>query len=380
MNRKNLTNILRAILLSGVLCFPNVSIAQEKSSDASSANAMELMDASLFKSVIDGKATDLYTITNGVITAQITNYGGFIVSLMAPDKEGQYANIVTHYDKIDEYQRYNLGRIGPALGRFANRIANAQFTLDGKVYNLTKNNGQNILHSGLKGFDHTVWDVVSQNDSTLVLSCLSADGTDGFPGNLSTTLIYSITHDNGLSINYEATTDMPTVVNLSNHAYFNLNGAGEGDILDHVLTINADRITETDRAGIPSGRFLDVENTLYDFRKGCRIGDRQMDMKGFRWGQKIEIPEGKVMNYDNNFCVNHSSTDVEKVATLFSPKSGRTLEVWNNHPGLQVYSGARTAIALESQMYPDSPNHDEFPSTVLRPGETYTHTCIYKLR
>lgn len=365
----NFNRIAKSILLCMALSLTANCFAQKP-----------LIADSLFNSVIDGKPTGLYTITNGTVTAQITNYGGFIVSLSSPDKDGNYANIVTHYDKISDYQHYNIGRIGPALGRFANRIANAQFTLDGKEYNLTKNNGQNILHSGLKGFDRTVWDVVSSSDSSLVISCVSADGTDGFPGNLTTTLTYSVTHDNGLSIHYEATTDKPTVVNLSNHAYFNLNGAGEGDIMDHVLTVNADRITEAGRDGIPTGSFIEVEGTLYDFRNGVRIGDRQMDMKGFRWGQKIEIPEGKVMNYDNNFCLNHTSKAVEKVATLYSPLTGRTLEVWNDHPGLQVYSGARIAIALESQMYPDSPNHKNFPSTVLRPGETYTHTCIYKLR
>lgn len=338
-----------------------------------------LMDAAAFRSTIDGKPTDLYTISNGTVTAQITNYGGFIVSLVSPDKDGNYANIVTHYDKISDYEHYNLGFAGPALGRYANRIANAQFTLDKKVYTLTKNNGQNILHSGLKGFDHTVWDVVSLSDSSLVLSCVSPDGTDGFPGTLTTTLTYSITSDNGLAIEYSSVTDKPTVVNLSNHAYFNLDGVGAGDILDHILTINADKITDADNAGIPSGKFIDVDGTPYDFRKGCRIGQRQMNTAGLRWGQKVDIPDGMVMNYDNNFCLNHSSRGVEKVASLYSPKSGRTLEVWNDHPGLQVYSGARTAIALESQMYPDSPNHKEFPSTVLRPGEKYTHTCIYKI-
>lgn len=338
-----------------------------------------LLNSSAFQSTVNGKQTDLFTISNGVVTAQITNYGGFIVSLVSPDKDGNYTNIVTHYQKIGEYEHYNLGFAGPALGRFANRIANAQFTLDKKVYNLTKNNGENILHSGINGFDHTVWDVVRKDDTSLVLSCISADGTDGFPGTLTTTLTYSITDDNGLAIEYSATTDKPTVVNLSNHAYFNLDGAGSGDILDHILTINADRITEADNAGIPSGKFIDVANTPYDFRKGCRIGDRQMNMAGFRWGQKVDIPDGMVMNYDNNFCVNHKTESVEKVATLYSPKSGRTLEVWNDHPGIQVYTGARTAIALESQKYPDSPNHKEFPSTVLRPGEKYSHTCIYKI-
>lgn len=339
-----------------------------------------LLDNAKFKSVIDGKETDLYTISNGVVSAQVTNYGGFIVSLLSPDKDGQYANVVTHYDSIAAYQHYNMGMIGPALGRFANRIANAQFTLDGTVYELTKNNGRNILHSGSKGFDHTVWDVASHDETSVVLTCVSPDGTDGFPGTLTTTLTYSITPDNGLSINYVATTDKPTVVNMSNHAYFNLNGAGEGDILDHVLTIDADQITEANRENIPTGKLLDVADTPYDFRKGQRIGDRQMNMKGFRWGQKIEVPEGMVMNFDNNFCLKHNGNAVEKVATLHSPQSGRTLEVWNNHPGLQIYTGARVAIALESQMYPDSPNHPEFPSTVLRPDETYTHTCIYKMK
>lgn len=341
--------------------------------------AMPLMNSKTFQTSIDGKYVDLYTISNGRIAAQITNYGGFIVSLVSPDKYGNYTNIVTHYNKINDYQTYNLGMVGPALGRFANRIANAKFTLDKKEYNLTKNSREHILHSGLKGFDHAVWDVVSCSENTLVLKHVSPDGTDGFPGNLTTTLTYSITEDDGLQISYEATTDKATVVNLSNHAYFNLDGAGNGDIMNHELTINADKITEASQDGIPTGKFIDVAGGVYDFNKGVRIGNRQMQMQGFRFGQKIEIPEGKVMNYDNNFCLNHKGKDVEKVASLYSPQSGRVLEVWNDHPGLQVYTGARTAIALESQMYPDSPNHKEFPSTVLRPGKVYKHTCIYKL-
>lgn len=270
--------------------------------------------------------------------------------------------------------------VGPALGRFANRIANAKFTLNKKEYNLTKNSREHILHSGLKGFDHAVWDVVSCSENTLVLKHISPDGTDGFPGTLTTTLTYSITEDDGIQISYEATTDKPTVVNLSNHAYFNLNGAGNGDIMNHTLTIDADKITEASQDGIPTGNFIDVTGGVYDFRNGQRIGDRQMQMQGFRFGQKIEIPEGKVMNYDNNFCLNHKGKGVEKVASLYSPESGRVLEVWNDHPGLQVYTGARTAIALESQMYPDSPNHSNFPSTVLKPGKVYRHTCVYKLK
>ncbi len=340
------------------------------------------LDASAFKTTIDGKAVDLYTLSNDKVTVQITNYGGFIVSMLAPDRVGNYTNIVTHYNTIGEYQKYNLGMVGPALGRFANRIANAKFTLDGKEYNLTKNAREHILHGGNKGFDHVVWDVVSSDSKKLVLKCVLPDGADGFPGNLTTTLTYSLTDDNGLSIAYEAETDKPTVVNLSNHSYFNLNGTGVGDIMNHTLYVEADKITETTQDGIPTGKFIDVAGTAYDFKSGCRIGDRQMQFKGgfFPFGQKIEIPEGKVMQYDNNFCVTHKAKKgVEKVASLYSPESGRVLEVWNDHPGLQVYTGARSAIALESQMYPDSPNHKEFPSTVLRPKQKYTHTCIYKM-
>ena len=340
------------------------------------------LDASAFKTTIDGKAVDLYTLSNDKVTVQITNYGGFVVSMLAPDRNGNYTNIVTHYNNIREYQNFNLGMVGPALGRFANRIANAKFTLDGKEYNLTKNAREHILHGGNKGFDHVVWDVVSSDSKKLVLKCVLPDGADGFPGNLTTTLTYSLTDDNGLSIAYEATTDKPTVVNLSNHSYFNLNGTGVGDIMNHTLYVEADKITETTQDGIPTGKFLDVAGTAYDFKSGCRIGDRQMQFKGgfFPFGQRIEIPEGKVMQYDNNFCVTHKAKKgVEKVASLYSPESGRVLEVWNDHPGLQVYTGARSAIALESQMYPDSPNHKEFPSTVLRPKQKYTHTCIYKM-
>ena len=340
------------------------------------------LDASAFKATIDGKAVDLYTLSNDKVTVQVTNYGGFVVSMLAPDRNGNYTNIVTHYNNIREYQNFNLGMVGPALGRFANRIANAKFTLDGKEYNLTKNAREHILHGGNKGFDHVVWDVVSSDSKKLVLKCVLPDGADGFPGNLTTTLTYSLTDDNGLSIAYEATTDKPTVVNLSNHSYFNLNGTGVGDIMNHTLYVEADKITETTQDGIPTGKFLDVAGTAYDFKSGCRIGDRQMQFKDgfFPFGQKIEIPEGKVMQYDNNFCVTHKAKKgVEKVASLYSPESGRVLEVWNDHPGLQVYTGARSAIALESQMYPDSPNHKEFPSTVLRPKQKYTHTCIYKM-
>ncbi len=355
-----------------------------------------LLPSAPFDTVVDGQKVALYTIQKGKVAAQIINYGGFVVGLYSPDKNGEYANLVTHYDDIHQYFRYNMGMIGPALGRYANRIANGKFTLDGVEYNITKNSGQHTLHGGSKGFDHTVWNVVKVKKDKLVLSCVLPDGLDGFPGTLTTTLTYSITKDGGLQISYEATTDKATVVNLSNHTYFNLDGAGNGDIMDHELMVNAAFITDTDRSNIPTGDYGMVEGTPYDFQKPVRIGDRQYSpapaqpgqggarggrggMGGFG-GFGGQVPEGMVRNYDNNFCLIHNdNTIVEKVATLYSPKSGRFMEVLNNHPGLQVYTGARTAIALESQMYPDSPNHDSFPSTVLRPGDKYQHTVIYKL-
>ena len=345
------------------------------------AQNIPFLSAAPYDTVINAKKVSLYTISNGRMAAQITNYGGFIVSVFAPDKDGNYANLVTSYPTIAQYTRNNIGMVGPAVGRYANRIANGTFTLDGKTYNLTRNNGAHTLHSGLNGFDHTVWDVVKTSDNEVVLKCVSPDGTDGFPGTLTTTLTYSITADNGLKVEYSATTDAPTVVSTTTHSYFNLNGAGNGDVMNHRLMVKAKYITETDRNGIPSGKMQKVKGTLYNFNKLTRIGDRQMDMKGFRFGQKFEIPKDKVMAFDNNFCVTHKKAGaVEKVATVYAPESGRVLEVWNNHPGLQVYTGSRRAIALESQMYPDSPNHPEFPSTTLRPGETYNHVCIYKFK
>lgn len=337
------------------------------------------IDPAPFDTIVDGRAIHLYTIQNGAVAAQITNYGAFIVTLFAPDRDGQYANLVTSYNGIRQYLRYNLGQVGPSVGRYANRIAGAQFTLDGQTYELTHNNGRHTLHSGNQGFDHTIWDVVSSEPQRLVLRCTSADGTDGFPGTLQTTLTYSITPEGGLRVEYSATTDKPTVVSMTTHSYFNLNGVGHGDILGHQVRILADNITEADRDLIPTGKLTPVAGTPYDFRQPTTLSDRQVAMQGFGFGQRMEVPEGKVRQFDTNFCLNHTSTTaVEKVAEVYAPESGRVMTVLNNHPGLQLYTGARTALALESQMYPDSPNHPEFPSTRLDPGKTYNHTCEYR--
>lgn len=372
-----------------------------------------LYEKAAFDTIMDGQKVSLYTITNGTVAAQVTNYGAFLVGLYAPDRNGEYQNLVTSYPTIHQYPRYNLGQIGPSVGRFANRIANGTFTLDGQEYNITKNNGQHTLHGGNKGFDHTIWTVKKASKDKVVMTCVLPDGADGFPGNLTTTMTYAITKDNGLSITFESTTDKTTVVNTTCHSYFNLDGVGNGDIMDYELQILADNITEVDQANIPTGKLTPVAGTPYDFNQPVRLGDRiapmpqrpmrpmgqgpqggngprpqmgqggQMPQGGqrpqFGGFQPQPIPEGMVRQYDHNFCLTHTDKNkVEKVVSCYAPKSGRVMEMWNNHPGLQVYTGARTAIALESQMYPDSPNHPEFPSTTLRPGEKYSHTIIYK--
>jgi len=341
-----------------------------------------LLDKTAFETEIDGKQVSLYTITNGIISAQITNFGGYITGIYAPDKNGNYTNVVGHNDNIEQYKGFSRNPCGSALGRFANRIGNATFTLDGITYELTKNNGQHILHSGKQGFGNIVWDVEEVKSDKLVLSCLSKDGTDGFPGNVKTYLTFSITEDNGVQLTYEATTDKATVINMSHHAYFNLDGFSDSNILDFILTINADSITEADPTNIPTGKFINVEGTPYDFRDGVRLGERQFASPAVRPAPGTpmpEVPEGMVRSYDINFVLNHiKAGEVEKVASLYSPKSGRLMEVFNNHPGMQLFTGNRAAIAMESQMFPDSPNHPEFPSTVLRPGETYKHTIIYR--
>jgi len=345
----------------------------------------ELLDKSVFETEIDGKPVSLYTISNGRITAQVTNFGGYIVGIYAPDRDGNYTNVVGHNDSIQQYQTFSRNPVGSALGRYANRIGNASFTLDGVKYDLTKNNGAHTLHGGTKGFGQTVWDVVEVSERSVVMSCVLEDGLDGFPGTLTTFLTFSVTDDDGVSVSYSATTDKPTVCNLSHHVYFNLNGFPAENILDHVICIDADAITETDNSLIPTGKLLPVEGTPYDFRTPVRLGDRQAAAPAGRGAfgpgaQPAPVPEGMVRSYDQNYSLNHTAEGkVEKVASVYSPTSGRVVEVLNDQPGLQFFTGNRVAFAMESQLFPDTPNHPEFPgNAVLRPGETYHHTVVYR--
>ena len=344
----------------------------------------DLLDKSAFDTEIDGKPVSLYTITNGRISAQVTNYAGYIVGIYAPDRDGAYTNVVGHNDSIPQYQGFSRNPCGAALGRYANRIGNASFSIDGTTYEVTKNNGAHTLHGGRNGFDHTVWDVEEVNQDSVVMSCVLADGLDGFPGTLKTYLTFSVTDDDGVKIEYSATTDKPTVCNLSHHVYFNLNGFPADNVMDHVIWINADSITEVDSGLIPTGNILPVDGTPFDFRNPTALVSRQVAAPAGRPAPGTplpEVPEGMVRSYDQNFCLNHSGAGkLDLVASVYSPTTGRFMEVLNDQPGLQFFTGNRVALAMESQLYPDTPNHPEFPgnSAVLRPGQTYKHTVIYR--
>lgn len=337
---------------------------------------------------IDGTPVSIYTLTNANgIEAKITNYGGIVVSLVAPDKEGNLADVCLGFDDVDGYAGETNPYFGCITGRYANRIAKGKFTLDGQEYTLATNNGENHLHGGVEGFNKKVWDAEIDGDS-LVLTYVSPDGEEGYPGTLTSKVTYTLKDDNGLQIDYEATTDKPTVLNLTNHAYFNLAGHGEGTILDHEMQINADRLVPTDAGGIPLEELMAVEGTPFDFRTPTAIGARVNE-------ENEQLKNG--IGYDHNYVIKDSRDGkLQHVATVHDPKSGRVLEVHTDEPGLQLYIGNylpeegqagkdgktyvyRGAFCLEAQTFPDSPNRPDFPSPVLRPGETYTQTTIYKL-
>lgn len=348
---------------------------------------LPLLPEEAFQTTVDGKPVALYTLHAGDITMQVTNYGARVVSLWTPDREGRYEDIVLGYENIGRYID-NTGErfLGAVVGPYANRIAKGRFTLDGAEYTLPLNNNGQTLHGGLQGVDRVVWDVVSATDDKLVLHYLHPDGQDGFPGNLDIEMTYSLTPDNEFRVDYKATTDKPTVANFSHHPFFNLKGEGNGTVLDNVLTINASHTTPVDSVLIPTGQIAPVEGTPFDFREPHAIGERiGADNQQLRNGG----------GYDHNWVIDRKTeSGIEQAATVWEPASGRTIEVLSDQPGLQVYSGNffdgtsigkygkpqryRESLALETQKFPDSPNHDNFPSTVLRPGETYTQVCIYK--
>lgn len=379
---KNILYIAIALFL--VSCGGNTS----KPDQAEAKKEITLMPDSLFETEFDGKQIKLYTLESGNgLTMQVSNFGGRVVSLWVPDKNGNYEDIVFGHSDIDKYINYKGERcLGPIVGRYANRIAKGQFEIDGKKYQLPVNNNGQTLHGGPNGFDMKVWDVDSVSKNAIHLSYLSPDGEEGFPGNVKVKMVYTLTPDNEFKITYEATTDQPTHVNLSHHSFFNLKGAANGTITDHLLMINSSSITPVDSVLIPTGKFMDVEGTPFDFRKATVIGER-ID------AENEQLKNGK--GYDHNWVIDRKSEkDVELIASLYEPVSGRMMEVYSDQPGIQFYSGNfldgdvvgkygkkhnfREAIALETQKYPDTPNQPEFPSTRLNPGEIYTQVCIYK--
>jgi len=317
----------------------------------------------------------VYTLTNSHgFEVTVTNYGGAVTSLKAPDRDGNFGEIVLGFATLDEYVR-NPRYFGALIGRHANRIARGRFSLNGVEYQLPCNNGPNHLHGGFKGFDKRVWDV-RESDQALHLTYFSKDGEEGYPGNLTASVDYTLL-ENELRIDYRATTDRDTIVNLTNHSYFNLRGAGR--ILDHELTLNADYYTPVSEDLIPTGEIKAVEGTPMDFRRGKAIGSELDKVAG---------------GYDHNFVLNNSDGSLRLGARLYEPLTGRVLEIFTTEPGMQFYSGnfldgsligrdgvayeLYTGLCLEPQQFPDAPNHRNFPSTVLRPGEEYKHTSLYR--
>jgi aldose 1-epimerase len=379
------TGIYAAMLAAGMLSLSACSSSSNKNSTTMTDSTTQgpLPAASGFEKTIDGKATKLYVLKNSKGTqAAITNYGGRLVSLLVPDKAGKMVDVIAGPGTIDDYQDAATNYYGALIGRYGNRIGNAKFALDGKEYKLAANNGPNTLHGGKEGYDKKVWDAKQVDDHTLELSYLSKDGEENFPGNLKITVTYKLTDDNAIEIHYNATTDKNTVVNLTNHTYFNLNGGGTN--LKHLLQLDADNYTPVDKTLIPMGNIATVQNTPFDFRKPAAIGSRIGE-------GDIQLINGK--GYDHNFVLNKHTLQTP-IATVQGDMSGIVMQIFTEEPGIQFYSGnfmegkfkfkggvkddLRTAFALETQHYPDSPNKPQFPSTELKPGETYKTTTIYK--
>ncbi len=333
----------------------------------------------------DGKTVELFTLRNSQgMEARIMTWGATLVSLRAPDRSGQFDDVVLGFDDVSGYEK-QTAYIGATIGRYGNRIGKARFVLNGHEYHVTPNENGNCLHGGPRGFDKRLWTVVSANDHSIELKYVSADGEEGFPGELTAIVRYTLTPANEVRIDYTATTNRDTVQNLTNHSYFNLAGAGSGTILDHDLQINAHRFTPVDAVLIPTGELAPVEGTPMDFRKPMKIGAR-IDA-GYA---QLKLGRG----YDHNWVLDRSGNGLELAARLHDPRSGRVLEVLTTEPGLQFYSGnfldgtlkgkdgkvypRRAALCLETQHFPDSPNHSNFPSTELKAGKKYQTTTVFK--
>jgi aldose 1-epimerase len=353
-------------------------------------NAKPKLTRAEFGKTPDGQPVQIFTLTNkNGLEARITNYGGIVVSLKAPDRQGAMADVILGFDTLHDYLTSSSPYFGALVGRYGNRIGHARFTLDGVEYKLAANNGPNSLHGGVHGFNKAVWTPRELPDGGLELTYLSKDGEEGYPGNLKVIVTYRLTDANELKIDYVATTDKDTVLNLTNHAYFNLKGAGNGDILGHVVTLHADRFTPVDSGLIPTGELRDVSGTPFDFRKATAVGARieQGD-------EQLKLGKGYDHNWVLNWVLNKDGAGPSLAARVEEPSSGRVLEAFTDQPGVQFYTGNSldgsikgaggkpygrfSGLCLETQHFPDSPNKPAFPSTVLKPGQQFHSTTIYR--
>ena len=376
-----------AILTAAILSLSTCNTAATNTGMTDTSQTAKIPPASAFQSTVDGKRTDLYILKNAKgAEVAITNYGGRLVSLLVPDKNGKLTDVVEGFDSVQGFENSKEPYYNALIGRFGNRIAKGKFTLEGKPYSLFINNAPNTLHGGKPGYQSVVWDAKQTDLTTLELTYFSKDMEAGFPGNLTIKVVYQLTNDNGLKISYEASTDKTTVINLTSHPFFNLNGAGSGTILNHKVQINADNYTPIDSTSIPTGKIQPVKGTPFDFTKLITIGAMIKE-------NNEQLKNGK--GYDHNFVLNKLKAG-SPAAIAIGDKSGIEMEVYTDEPGLQFYSGNfmksknamkyghkdefRTAFAMETQHFPDSPNQPSFPTTILKPGETYKTSSEYKFK
>ena len=375
-------NLLFTCLILSLL----VSCGKKQQTEEVNLKTLSGLEFAAFDKEVDGKLNKLYVMTNANgMEVSVINFGARITSVWVPDKNGKMTDVVLGFASIDDFLNNN-SNFGAAIGRYGNRIGKGKFTLDGTDYQLPINNGENTLHGGAIGYDQKMFDIIQIDNQTLECKLFSPDGDNGFPGNLDITMIYKLTDDNAIDISYHATTDKPTVVNLTNHSYFNLSGNPAKPITDHVLFLDCDYYTPTDEALIPTGEISPVTGTPMDFTTPYVIGDRIDDVSF----EAIKLGNG----YDHNWIANKPGNIANPIAKASHPGTGITLEVFTNEPGIQFYAGnfldgtmtgkkgiaypRRAALCLETQHYPDSPNKSNFPSTVLRPDEEYFSRCIYK--
>jgi aldose 1-epimerase len=378
MNGRIKSRSLALLVLLAIIVVP-VALRAE----AGDAGKQEKVQKTSFGKLPDGTEIEQYTLSNSKgAVAKVITYGATLAELWMPDKAGKKVDVVLGFDNLASYAG-DHPFFGATVGRYGNRIAKGKFSIDGKEYSLFLNNGPNSLHGGKVGFNRKIWTaepVDSKHGSSVKLTYVSADGEEGYPGTLTVHVTYELSDDNALKISYQASTDKPTVVNLTNHSYFNLSGAGSGDILKEVLQLDADRYTPVDSTLIPTGELKSVDGTPFDFRKPTPIGERNSQIPG-------------IAGYDHNFVLNGPAGKLRKIGKVSDPASGREMEIWTSEPGVQLYvslgldgsiqgvGGAYQkfgALCLETQHFPDSPNHSNFPSSVVRPGKDYQTETIYK--